>query len=88
MILKALKIQSRERLDQRRPMLIKGLENMNDFYLELKWDFHSWGESAFYCILVSEICFLQMVFVYISSVINVSEVLYGYVLPISFGVLY
>jgi len=37
-----MKKQSRETLEQRRPELIQGLENFGDFYLELKWDFHSW----------------------------------------------
>ncbi|KAH3849090.1 hypothetical protein DPMN_091483 [Dreissena polymorpha] len=41
-LLKSLKQQSRELLDQRRPALIQALEDIGDFYLELKWDFHSW----------------------------------------------
>ncbi|XP_052777555.1 ankyrin repeat domain-containing protein 13C-like [Mya arenaria] len=42
MLLRKLKQQSRELLDQRRPALIQALEDIGDFYLELKWDFHSW----------------------------------------------
>ncbi|XP_053395470.1 ankyrin repeat domain-containing protein 13C-like [Mercenaria mercenaria] len=41
-LLKKLKQQSREALDERRPALIQALEDIGDFYLELKWDFHSW----------------------------------------------
>jgi hypothetical protein len=41
--LKKLKQQSRDALDERRPALIQALEDIGDFYLELKWDFHSWG---------------------------------------------
>ncbi|KAL3869207.1 hypothetical protein ACJMK2_041917 [Sinanodonta woodiana] len=41
-LLKKLKQQSREALDDRRPALIQALRNIGDFYLELKWDFQSW----------------------------------------------
>lgn len=41
-LLKKLKLQSRETLDERRPALIQALEDIGDFYMELKWDFHSW----------------------------------------------
>lgn len=41
-LLKKLKQQSREALDERRPALIQALTDIGDFYLELKWDFHSW----------------------------------------------
>jgi len=41
-MLRAMKKQSHETLEQRRPALIRGLENFGHFYLELKWDFHSW----------------------------------------------
>ena len=46
MLLRKLKLQSRESLDERRPALIQALEDIGDFYLELKWDFHSWGRTA------------------------------------------
>jgi len=42
LMLRALKKQSHEQLELRRPDLINCLENFGDFYLELKWDFHSW----------------------------------------------
>jgi len=44
-LLKKLKQQSREGLDERRPALIQALEDIGDFYLELKWDFQSWGTT-------------------------------------------
>ena len=30
-------------LQSRRPALIQALKELGDFYLKLKWDFHSWG---------------------------------------------
>lgn len=29
-------------MGERRPNLLAGLNKMQDFYMELKWDFHSW----------------------------------------------
>ena len=43
-LLKKLKSQSRESLEKRRPALIAALKDLGDFYLELKWDFQSWGK--------------------------------------------
>lgn len=37
--------QSREQMEERRPNLVEALNRINDFYMELKWDFQSWGES-------------------------------------------
>ena len=42
-VLRKLKQQAREALEERRPTLIQALRDIGDFYLELKWDFHSWG---------------------------------------------
>lgn len=44
-LLRKLKQQSRETLESRRPALIQALKELGDFYLELKWDFHSWGKD-------------------------------------------
>ncbi|KAL8570041.1 hypothetical protein ACOMHN_036318 [Nucella lapillus] len=41
-VLRKLKQQARDALDQRRPSLIQALRDMDDFYLEFKWDFNSW----------------------------------------------
>ncbi|CAG0896150.1 unnamed protein product [Darwinula stevensoni] len=41
-VLKKLKEQAREQVSQRKPDLVKALKSIDDFYLELKWDFHSW----------------------------------------------
>ena len=46
-LLKKLKQQSREALDERRPALIQALTDIGDFYLELKWDFQSWSKLNF-----------------------------------------
>lgn len=42
-LLHKLKSQAREQMEQRRPNLVKALKQMGDFYMELKWDFQSWG---------------------------------------------
>ena len=31
-------------METRRPDLVKALAQMGDFYMELKWDFQSWGK--------------------------------------------
>lgn len=36
--------QSREQMEERRPNLVAALNKIDDFYMELKWDFQSWGE--------------------------------------------
>lgn len=41
-MLRKLKAQSRESMTSRKPHLLKMLSDFGDFYLELKWDFHSW----------------------------------------------
>jgi len=50
-MLRSMKKQSHELLEQRRPALIKGLQDFSDFYLELKWDFHSWCTCTSYCLI-------------------------------------
>ncbi|KAF2366596.1 Ankyrin repeat-containing domain [Trinorchestia longiramus] len=42
LLLQRLKQQSKEAMDERRPHLINALSKMDDFYMELKWDFQSW----------------------------------------------
>lgn len=42
-LLKKLKQQSRDATEQRRPGLVQALQALGPFYLELKWEFHSWG---------------------------------------------
>lgn len=39
--------QSREQMEERRPNLVRALNKINDFYMELKWDFQSWGKCKF-----------------------------------------
>lgn len=41
-LLKKLRQQSRAHLESRRSAMIKGLTQIQDFYMELKWDFTSW----------------------------------------------
>lgn len=36
--------QSREQMEQRRPNLVAALNKIDNFYMELKWDFQSWGK--------------------------------------------
>lgn len=42
-----LKHQAKEQIEDRRPNLVKALKQMGDFYMELKWDFQSWGIEQF-----------------------------------------
>uniref|UniRef100_A0A3Q2DUF5 Ankyrin repeat domain-containing protein 13C-like n=1 Tax=Cyprinodon variegatus TaxID=28743 RepID=A0A3Q2DUF5_CYPVA len=41
-ILRKLKQQSRENVEEKRPKLMKALRELGDFYLEVHWDFQSW----------------------------------------------
>ncbi|XP_078263480.1 ankyrin repeat domain-containing protein 13C isoform X2 [Rhinoraja longicauda] len=41
-LLRKLKQQSRENVEEKRPQLLKALKELGDFYLELHWDFQSW----------------------------------------------
>ncbi|KAG7269318.1 hypothetical protein CRUP_031838 [Coryphaenoides rupestris] len=41
-ILRKLKQQSRESVEDKRPKLLNALRELGDFYLELHWDFQSW----------------------------------------------
>ncbi|TNN84069.1 Ankyrin repeat domain-containing protein 13C-A [Liparis tanakae] len=41
-LLRKLKQQSRETVEDKRPKLLTALEELGDFYLELHWDFQSW----------------------------------------------
>ncbi|VDN51188.1 unnamed protein product [Dracunculus medinensis] len=41
-MLRKLKVQSRENMTTKKPHLEKVLKESKDFYLEVKWDFHSW----------------------------------------------
>lgn len=43
-LVRKLKQQAREQMEERRPNLVAALNQMGDFYMELKWDFQSWGE--------------------------------------------
>lgn len=45
-LLRKLKQQSREHMETRRPDLVRALSQMGDFYMELKWDFQSWGRFS------------------------------------------
>lgn len=54
-ILKKLREQSRKHLEKRRNCVIRGLEQIPDFYMELKWDFASWVPFASR-VLPSDVC--------------------------------
>ena len=45
LLLRKLKQQGKEQMEERRPKLIQALKQMGDFYLQLKWDFQSWGKG-------------------------------------------
>lgn len=40
----ARKVQSKRLMEHRKPHLIKMLKSLDDFYLELKWDFQTWSK--------------------------------------------
>ncbi|XP_013166664.1 PREDICTED: ankyrin repeat domain-containing protein 13C-B [Papilio xuthus] len=54
-LVRKLKQQAREQMDRRRPDLIRALAQIQDFYMELKWDFHSWVPLVSR-ILPSDVC--------------------------------
>ncbi|TMW52930.1 hypothetical protein DOY81_001963 [Sarcophaga bullata] len=54
-LLKKLRQQSRAHLESRRSAMIKGLKQIEDFYMELKWDFTSWVPLVSR-ILPSDVC--------------------------------
>lgn len=54
-LLKDMKTQGRQTIERRRPELIKALESMGSFYMELRWDFQSWI-PLLSRILPSDIC--------------------------------
>ncbi|XP_054275927.1 ankyrin repeat domain-containing protein 13C-A-like isoform X2 [Macrosteles quadrilineatus] len=54
-LVRKLKQQAREQMEERRPNLIKALNQMGDFYMELKWDFQSWVPLVSR-ILPSDVC--------------------------------
>lgn len=54
-LVRKLKMQAREQMETRRPDLIRALDQIQDFYMELKWDFHSWVPLVSR-ILPSDVC--------------------------------
>jgi hypothetical protein len=64
-LVRKLKQQAREQMEERRPNLVSALNQMGDFYMELKWDFQSWGERC-----ISSLC--EIVLLSIDIVRNVA----------------
>uniref|UniRef100_A0A8C7ZRR5 Ankyrin repeat domain 13C n=1 Tax=Oryzias sinensis TaxID=183150 RepID=A0A8C7ZRR5_9TELE len=54
-LLRKLKQQSRDTVEDKRPKLLKALKELGDFYLELHWDFQSWV-PLLSRILPSDVC--------------------------------
>ncbi|CAG9107546.1 Ankyrin repeat domain-containing protein 13C [Plutella xylostella] len=54
-LVRKLKQQAREQMEVRRPDLIRALGQIQNFYMELKWDFHSWVPLVSR-ILPSDVC--------------------------------
>ena len=52
LLLRKLKQQGKEQMEERRPKLIQALKQMGDFYLQLKWDFQSWGKEKLWFVLL------------------------------------
>nr|CAD7572178.1 unnamed protein product [Timema californicum] len=57
-LVRKLKQQAREQMEERRPNLVAALNQMGDFYMELKWDFQSWVPLVSR-ILPSDICHIH-----------------------------
>ncbi|XP_065207679.1 ankyrin repeat domain-containing protein 13C [Planococcus citri] len=57
-LLRKFKQQLRDTMGERRPNLLAGLNKMQDFYMELKWDFHSWLPLVSR-LLPSDLCRIQ-----------------------------
>ena len=62
MLLRKLKQQGKEQLEERRPKLIQALKQMGDFYLQVKWDFQSWRKKKKRriqsCVFIQQLVFL------------------------------
>lgn len=43
-ILRRIKQESKDHINNRRSSLKSALTDMGNFYVEIKWDFQSWGE--------------------------------------------
>lgn len=54
-LVRTIRAQARRHIRERRPNLVSALMNIQDFYMELKWDFHSWVPLVSR-ILPSDIC--------------------------------
>ncbi|XKL64110.1 hypothetical protein PGB90_004196 [Kerria lacca] len=57
-LLRKFKQQLRDTMNERRPNLLNGLNKMQDFYMELEWDFHSWLPLVSR-LLPSDLCRIQ-----------------------------
>ncbi|KAL1456904.1 hypothetical protein WDU94_001591 [Cyamophila willieti] len=54
-LVRKLKSQARQQIEERRPNLVEALKQIGDFYMELKWDFQSWVPLVSR-ILPSDVC--------------------------------
>lgn len=41
-------------MEKRRPYLVEALKGIGDFYMELKWDFQSWGKVTFILHIITD----------------------------------
>lgn len=47
-----MKHQVREQIEDRRPNLVSALKQVGDFYMQIKWDFQSWGEHLHFDLFI------------------------------------
>lgn len=74
------KQQMREQMSSRRPHIIKALEKIQDFQMELKWDFQSWGMKTFGCFFKERLegCLFMFTKLFISSAFCVKNLAVGH----------
>lgn len=72
-----MKHQAREQIEDRRPNLVSALKQVGDFYMQIKWDFQSWGKTL---LIFTQLIFLLSILIkdkYINdnyNIINTSNV--------------
>lgn len=64
-------------MEERRPNLVSALHQMGDFYMELKWDFQSWGMYYVYILFFGALYYLEHLnYFLLCNVYVLSEILF------------
>ncbi|CAB0038436.1 unnamed protein product [Trichogramma brassicae] len=62
-LVRKMKKHAREQMEERRPNVVSALREIGDFYMELKWDFQSWGK------------FVSLLYLYILVIFKIFTIL-------------